>query len=134
MLEVYSYVIKVEGDKEAVCTFTGLSGAHLGGIIDSQTFKKNYRALIDGQRKCAYPMNGMAKFWLLKSAFASGDPQLAIDFIRKEWGVLIDRGFSTCVENWIADHIEDAEQGINYSCCHGWSAGVLKFIKEYCHE
>ncbi|MBQ4098582.1 MAG: hypothetical protein IJC87_00460 [Clostridia bacterium] len=24
--------------------------------------------------------------------------------------------------------------GFRYSLCHGWSAGVVKFIKEHCHN
>ena len=80
---------------------------------------------------------------------------LAIELMKEYYGAMLDRGATTFWEDfhmeWLEgsgciDEIDPTKKdihgdygahcyvGFRHSLCHGWSAGVAKFIKEHCHE
>ena len=118
----------------------------IGEITDEE-----YAKLIDGRAK------GFSTFmsYYILTAIASRDEQLAIELMKEYYGAMLDRGATTFWEDfhmeWLEgsgriDEIDPTKKdihgdygahcyvGFRHSLCHGWSAGVAKFIKEYCHE
>ena len=91
--------------------------------------------------------------YYILSAIASRDEKLAIDLMKEYYGGMLDRGATTFWEDfhieWLEgtgsiDSIDETKKdlhgdcgafcyvGFRHSLCHGWSTGVLKFIKEHC--
>ena len=89
------------------------------------------------------------------TAIASRDEQLAITLMKEYYGAMRDRGATTFWEDFHAEWLDGSGRideydpskkdihgdygahcyvGFRHSLCHGWSAGVAKFIKEHCHE
>ena len=112
---------------------------------------EEYAKLIEGRAK------GFSTFmsYYVLSAIASRDEQLAIELMKEYYGAMLDRGATTFWEDfhmeWLEgsgriDEIDETKKdihgdhgahcyvGFRHSLCHGWSAGVVKFIKEHCHE
>ena len=110
---------------------------------------EEYAKLIDGGAK------GFSTFmsYYLLSAIASRDKQLAIDLMKEYYGAMLDRGATSFWEDFNMDWLEGSGRideidpskkdlhgdygaycyvGLRHSLCHGWSAGVAKFIKENC--
>ena len=110
---------------------------------------EEYAMLIDGGTK------GFSTFmsYYILTAIATRDEQLAIDLMKEYYGAMLDRGATTFWEDfhmeWLdgsgsIDKIEPDKKdihgdygahcyvGFRHSLCHGWSAGVAKFIKEHC--
>ena len=92
--------------------------------------------------------------YYLLSAIASRDEQLAIKLMKEYYGAMLDRGATTFWEDFHMEWLEGSGRideydpdkkdihgdygahcyvGFRHSLCHGWSAGVVKFIKEHCH-
>ena len=115
-----------------------------GSISDEE-----YAKLIEGGAK------GFSTFmsYYLLSAIASRDKQLAIDLMKEYYGAMLDRGATSFWEDFNMDWLEGSGRideidpskkdlhgdygaycyvGLRHSLCHGWSAGVAKFIKENC--
>ncbi len=92
-------------------------------------------------------------YYILK-AIASFDKQSAINIMKEYYGAMIDKGATTFWEDFdiiwlnnsstITDYPKNGQRdihgdfgdycykGFRHSLCHGWSAGVLQFIKEEC--
>ncbi len=110
---------------------------------------EEYAMLIDGGAK------GFSTFmsYYVLSAIASRDERLAIDLMKEYYGAMLDRGATTFWEDfdmeWLkgsgridefdptkkdlhGDYGKYCYVGLRHSLCHGWSAGVAKFIKEHC--
>lgn len=108
-----------------------------------------YAKLIEGRAK------GFSTFmsYYVLTAIASRDEQLAIDLMKEYYGAMLDRGATSFWEDfhmeWLdgsgsIDVLDDTKKdihgdfgthcyvGLRHSLCHGWSAGVAKFIKEHC--
>ena len=99
-------------------------------------------------------MSTFMSYYILK-AVASFDKQTAINMMKEYYGAMLDKGATTFWEdfdiNWaknscrIDEFPKDNERdihgdfgsfcykGFRHSLCHGWSAGVLQFIKENCN-
>ena len=110
---------------------------------------KEYEMLIkDG-------VKGFSTFmsYYLLTAIASKDKKLAIEMMKDYYGAMLDKGATTFWEDFNIDWIKDAGRideinpnkkdlhgdngafcyiGYRHSLCHGWSSGVIKFIKENC--
>ena len=110
-----------------------------------------YEKLIVGGTK------GFSTFmsYYILTAIASRDEKLAIELMKEYYGAMLDRGATTFWEDfnmdWLEgsgriDELDDTKEdihgdhgahcyvGFRHSLCHGWSAGVAKFIKEHCHN
>ena len=112
---------------------------------------EEYAKLIEGGTK------GFSTFmsYYILTTIASRDEKLAIALMKEYYGAMLDRGATTFWEDfnmeWLEgsgriDEIDDTKKdihgdhgahcyvGFRHSLCHGWSAGVAKFIKEHCHD
>ena len=110
---------------------------------------EEYAKLIEGRAK------GFSTFmsYYILTAIASRDEGLAIELMKEYYGAMLDRGATTFWEDfhmeWLEgsgsiDVLDDTKTdihgdfgahcyvGLRHSLCHGWSAGVAKFIKEHC--
>ncbi len=110
---------------------------------------EEYNKLIEGRAK------GFSTFmsYYVLSAIASRDEKLAVDLMKEYYGAMLDRGATTFWEDFHMDWLEGTGRideidenkkdihgdcgahcyvGFRHSLCHGWSAGVVKFIKEHC--
>lgn len=110
---------------------------------------EEYAKLIEGRAK------GFSTFmsYYVLTAIASRDRQLAIELMKEYYGAMLDRGATTFWEDFHMDWLEGSGRideldpskkdihgdygahcyvGFRHSLCHGWSAGVAKFIKENC--
>ena len=110
-----------------------------------------YAKLIEGGAK------GFSTFmsYYVLTAIASRDEKLAIKLMKEYYGAMLDRGATTFWEDFNIDWLEGSGSidkmddslkdihgdhgahcyvGFRHSLCHGWSAGVAKFIKEHCKE
>ena len=92
-------------------------------------------------------------YYILK-AIASFDKQNAINIMKEYYGKMLDKGATTFWEDFDVEWAKDSSRidefpkegqkdihgdfgaycykGFRHSLCHGWSAGVLQFIKEEC--
>lgn len=133
--------IKVSEKKQVV----GLKYMATGKISDEE-----YQLLIKGG---AEGMSTFMSYYVL-TAIASRDKNLAIRIMKEYYGAMIDLGATTFFEDFdmawvnntarIDEFAKDGQndlhrdfgkycyEGYRHSLCHGWSAGVIKFIKEYC--
>ena len=112
---------------------------------------EEYEKLIVGRAK------GFSTFmsYYILTAIASRDEKLAIELMKEYYGAMLDRGATTFWEDFNIDWLEGSGRidefddtkkdihgdygahcyvGFRHSLCHGWSAGVVKFIKEHCHD
>ena len=112
---------------------------------------EEYDKLIAGRAK------GFSTFmsYYVLTAIASRNKALAIELMKEYYGAMLDRGATTFWEDFDVDWLEgsgsidelDATKkdihgdygahcyvGFRHSLCHGWSAGVVKFIKEQCYD
>lgn len=110
---------------------------------------EEYEKLIVGRAK------GFSTFmsYYILTAIASRDKKLAIELMKEYYGAMLDRGATTFWEDFNIDWLEGSGRidevdptkkdihgdygahcyvGFRHSLCHGWSAGVAKFIKENC--
>lgn len=110
---------------------------------------EEYAKLIEGGVK------GFSTFmsYYILTTIASRDEKLAIELMKEYYGAMLDRGATTFWEDFNIDWLEGSGRideydptkkdihgdhgafcyvGFRHSLCHGWSAGVAKFIKEHC--
>lgn len=124
-------IVQRKWGKDAKCVYVpqGQAFAILGGLCD----KKQYEKIIDAfyTDRCAYPECGKSKYWWLKGIFEADKTEVALSIIRKEYGVLIESGETTCRERWDCENMDDVIYDYVASDCHGWSAGPAVFFKEY---
>ncbi|MBQ8394718.1 MAG: alpha-L-rhamnosidase [Clostridia bacterium] len=116
----------------------------LGEISDEE-----YAKLIEGRAK------GFSTFmsYYVLTTIASRDEKLAIELMKEYYGAMLDRGATTFWEDFHMEWLESSGRideldpdkkdihgdygahcyvGLRHSLCHGWSAGVARFIKEHC--
>lgn len=106
--------------------------------------------LIDGGAK---GMSTFMSYYILK-AVASFDKKKAVEIMKEYYGAMLDKGATTFWEDfdmeWAKNscRIDEFAQngqtdihgdygaycyiGFRHSLCHGWSAGVIRFIEEEC--
>ncbi len=110
----------------------------------------DYKLLIDNN---AAGMSTFMSYYILK-AVASKDVNLAINMMKEYYGAMLELGATTFFEDFDIEWIKNSTklnqlavanqkdfhgdngahcyEGFRHSLCHGWSSGVIKFIKEYC--
>ena len=98
-------------------------------------------------------MSTFMSYYILK-AVASYDKEAAINMMKEYYGAMLDKGATTFFEDFditwaenscrIDEFPKDGQRdihgdfgaycykGFRHSLCHGWSAGVIRFIKEEC--
>lgn len=98
-------------------------------------------------------MSTFMSYYILK-AVASFDRQKAVDMMKEYYGAMLDKGATTFWEDYNVEWSENSCRidefpnegqkdihgdfgaycyvGFRHSLCHGWSAGVLAFIKDIC--
>ena len=98
-------------------------------------------------------MSTFMSYYILK-AVASFDKKTAIAMMKEYYGAMLDKGATTFWEDFSLDWAENSCRidefpregqrdihgdfgafcyvGFRHSLCHGWSAGVIQFIKEEC--
>lgn len=98
-------------------------------------------------------MSTFMSYYILK-AVASFDRQKAVEMMKEYYGGMLDKGATTFWEDFNVDWAQNSCRidcypiegqkdihgdfgaycyvGFRHSLCHGWSAGVLAFIKEEC--
>ena len=110
----------------------------------------------DKQKLISNGVNGISTFmsYYIFKAIASFDKERAIGMMKEYYGAMLDKGATTFWEEfeitWAenscnidefpkagekdihGDYGADCYKGFRRSLCHGWSAGIIKFIKEYC--
>lgn len=101
----------------------------------------------------AQGMSTFMSYYILK-AVASFDKKAAIAMMKEYYGAMLDKGATTFWEDFSMDWAENSCSidafpkegqrdihgdfgafcyvGFRHSLCHGWSAGVIQFIKEEC--
>ncbi|MBE6591240.1 MAG: alpha-L-rhamnosidase [Ruminococcaceae bacterium] len=99
---------------------------------------------------------GMSTFmsYYILTAVASFDKKAAVEMMKEYYGSMLDKGATTFWEDYDILWAQDSSRidrlpqkgqkdvhgdfgafcykGFRHSLCHGWSAGVLQFIKEEC--
>ena len=116
----------------------------LGEMTDEE-----YKMLTDGG---AQGFSTFMSYYVL-TAIASRDEKLAVALMKEYYGAMLDRGATSFWEefemNWLdgsgridevdatkkelhGDYGKHCYVGYRHSLCHGWSAGVVRFIKEHC--
>lgn len=110
----------------------------------------------DKERLVAGGARGMSTFmsYYILKAVASFDKSAAIDMMSEYYGAMLDKGATTFWEDFDIEWAENSCRidelptpdkkdihgdfgafcyiGYRHSFCHGWSAGVIQFIREEC--
>jgi hypothetical protein len=110
----------------------------------------------DKARLVAGGARGMSTFmsYYILKAVASFDKESAIEMMKEYYGAMLDKGATTFWEDFDIAWAENSCRidelpteykkdihgdfgafcyiGYRHSLCHGWSAGVIQFIKEEC--
>ncbi len=108
------------------------------------------KRLVEGGPK---GMSTFMSYYILK-AVASFDKAAAIDMMNEFYGAMLDKGATTFWEDFDMSWVENTGridrlpengenkfqgnfgaycyEGFRHSLCHGWSAGIIQFIKEEC--
>jgi len=66
------------------------------------------------------PFHGL---FVSEAAFRYGEDRRAIEFIRRYWGSMLERGATTCWEHYQESLPKGFCAAAGISLCHGWSAG-----------
>ena len=119
-------------------------------LATGEMSEEEYKLLISGG---AEGISTFMSYYIL-NAIAFKDKELAIKIMKEYFGAMLDLGATTFFEdfdiNWIKntsridEFAKDGQndlhrdfgkycyEGYRHSLCHGWSAGVIKFIKDNC--
>ena len=110
---------------------------------------EEYQILIKDR---AYGFSTFMSYYIL-TAIASRDKKLAIELMKEYYGTMLDKGATSFWEDFNLEWCKDSGRideinphkkdihgdygaycyvGYRHSLCHGWSTGVIKFIKENC--
>ena len=141
--ELYAKLMKKEIETCGKKQIIGLKYYATGELTDNEK-----AALVEGGAR------GMSTFmsYYILSAIASFDKKKAIAIMKEYYGAMLSRGATTFWEDFNMEWLEgsgridelpkDGErdihgdygafcyEGFRHSLCHGWSAGVIPFIKE----
>ncbi len=113
--------------------------------------EKEQARLVEGG---AEGMSTFMSYYILK-AVTSFNKEAAIEMMKEYYGAMLDKGATTFFEDFDMQWVENScridefpqegqrdihgdfgaycYKGFRHSLCHGWSAGVLQFIKEECN-
>ena len=110
----------------------------------------------DKEKLVANGVNGVSTFmsYYILKAIASFDRERAIEILKEYYGAMLKKGATTFWEDFDIKWMENScridefpkkdekdihgdfgahcYKGFRHSLCHGWSAGIIRFIKEYC--
>ncbi len=143
-LDIKRRLLKQEMTPKTMKQIIALKYFAIGKISDEE-----YARLIEGGAR------GFSTFmsYYILSAIASRDEKLAISLMKEYYGAMLDKGATTFFEDFDMDWVEGSGRideidpkkkdihgdygkfcylGFRHSLCHGWSSGVIKFIKEHC--
>lgn len=118
-------------DPEKVYVPTAQSFAYMAGLCDAEEYVKALSVMKTVPTVTAYPETGLAKYWFLKGMFEAGQIKAGLDEIKAMYGALLDENYTTCVERWDHENMQDSVDDISLSLCHGWSAGAAPLLTEY---
>ncbi|MBQ9709697.1 MAG: hypothetical protein IJV67_03625 [Clostridia bacterium] len=101
-------------------------------------------------------MSTFMSYYIVKTVAEIHSPEYAIQMMKDYYGAMLDKGATTFFEDFDMDWVENSNClyelpkegqrdihgdfgkycyiGFRHSFCHGWSAGVIKFLYEYCNE
>ena len=101
-------------------------------------------------------MSTFMSYYILKTVAETVSVELAVSMMRDYYGAMLKKGATSFFEDFDMAWVEgtscidrlpkDGEKdlhgdfgkycyiGFRHSLCHGWSAGVIRFIYEYCNE
>lgn len=138
-------LLKVEINPESSKQVIGLKYMATGKLTEPDKSR-----LLEGGAK---GMSTFMSYYILK-AVASFDKNAAISMMKEYYGAMLDKGATTFFEDFDIEWAENSCRidefpkegqrdihgdfgahcyiGFRHSLCHGWSAGVLQFIKEEC--
>ncbi len=105
---------------------TALAFMYLAGLCSGQDLINGLKAM--PKDKTAYPDHGMVKHWILKALFEAGYISEALKWMKEEWYPLLDYGYTTCIERWDIEDMEDTLIWTPLSACHAWSSGPADFL------
>ena len=142
--ELLNKLLKVEISPESSKQVTALK------FFATELNNQDRKRLTDGG---ANGMSTFMSYYILK-AVASFDKQTAINMMKEYYGGMLEKGATTFWEDFDISWAENScridefpkdnqkdihgdfgafcYKGFRHSLCHGWSAGVLQFIKEEC--
>ena len=106
-------------------------------------------------RGCAKGMSTFMSYYILKAVAEKVSPEKAVEMMKEYYGAMLDLGATAFFEDFDMEWVENSCRldefpngkrdihgdfgkfcytGFRHSFCHGWSAGVIRFIYEYCNE
>lgn len=116
-------------DEEKVYSPTAQSLMFLSGLISKEDYMKALKKM--PKETTAYPDQGLAKQWIVRALCEAGYLEEAYKWIKEEWGALLDCGYTTCIERWDIEDMEDTLIFTPLSACHAWSATPSYFLIRY---
>ena len=137
-------------NKKEIETFGKKQIIALKCLAKGKTEREDYISLIKGNSE---GFSAFMSYYVLK-AIADYDADKAVALMKEYFGKMLDLGATTFWEDFDITWAKNAYRidempvdgkddihgdfgaycykGFRHSLCHGWSSGVLKFIKEYC--
>ncbi len=119
-------------------------------FAEGRLAESDYEKLVEGGAK---GLSAFMSYYIL-SAIASRDPKRAVEIMKEYYGSMLEKGATTFWEDFNIEWVNNSCRidklpssgendihgdfgnycytGFRHSLCHGWSAGVIKFIKEWC--
>ncbi|MBR2988935.1 MAG: alpha-L-rhamnosidase, partial [Clostridia bacterium] len=95
-------------------------------------------------------------YYLLKTLAENHSVEYAVAVMKEYYGAMLDKGATTFFEDFNIEWVKNSSRidelprqnqldlhgdfgdfcykGYRHSLCHGWSAGVIKFLYEYCNQ
>ena len=95
-------------------------------------------------------------YYILKAVAENASAEQAIEIMREYYGAMLDKGATTFFEDFDMEWVENScrldeypkpgqrdihgdfgkycYKGFRHSFCHGWSAGVIRFLYEYANK
>lgn len=138
-------LLKIDITPETSKQVTALKYMATGSLTDEDKLR-----LTNGGAK---GMSTFMSYYILK-AVVSFDKDAAVSMMKEYYGAMLDKGATTFFEDFDMEWVENScridefpaegqkdihgdfgaycYEGFRHSLCHGWSAGVLQFIKEEC--
>jgi hypothetical protein len=132
---------QVFADGDLVCWHANVQSV-LAGVTSAGSPARELLERLLNMPEARRPIGGMPRFYALRALFDAGLDQAALDWIRRDWGQVVDAGLTTCPEGIPEDfaclfhHEPEAGKGkpndqFMWSMCHGWSAGPAYLLSAY---
>jgi len=122
-------------------------------FADGSISEEEKQILIEGGAK---GMSTFMSYYILKTVAEVYSVDYAIQMMKDYYGAMLDKGATSFFEDFDMEWVENSNCldqlpkagerdihgdfgkycyiGFRHSFCHGWSAGVIKFLYEYCNE